>query len=149
MTNILLAVILTVLSLLTVIMIIVVLSIKQYSGAINAFITPEEEGKPSPLACVSEAFADILARSVVAQAKTTFMGIQSGQARAQKAIEADIAQDMAAANPLVSGVLDQFPSLKKTLRRNPALIDMAMATLSNKLQPSTPSNGHDKVKFNL
>ena len=58
-------------------------------------ITATEEGKPSQIAQTAQVFSDMLARSVVVQAKTTFMGKQSGAVRADSAIEGDIAEGIA------------------------------------------------------
>lgn len=118
---------------------------------IASFLTPEAEDKPSQFALVADAIAQSFARSAVAQAKTTFMGIQSGTNRGEQNVMADIAQDtMASKAPLIAGILTQFPSLQKTLRKNPALIDFALSKLSGAGARSggTPSNG-DKPKFNL
>lgn len=95
------------------------------------FITPTKEGELSPAAQVGSALADMLARSLVAQIKSTFMGKQSGAVRAENAVAGDIAEDMVNQQlPLAGAVLDSFPTLKKTLRRNPALLDFALSKLS-------------------
>jgi len=119
------------------------------------FITPEGEGKPSPLANFIQAGADIVSRTLVMQAKATFMGKQSGDSRAMKAIEGDVAQDMiSGASPMLGGLLQSFPSLSKTLRRNPGLADMALQFLASKMGGnkgvSVPGNGtSESPRFNL
>lgn len=120
------------------------------------FITPQAENQPSALADTISKVSDMVARSLVAQVKSTFMGIQSGDVRGSKAIDADMAIDaVSQVNPAIGAVLSQFPALKKTLRRNPALLDLALNKLTQKTnttaviaQPSG-SNGHDKVRFNF
>lgn len=114
-------------------------------------IFEHDEGKPSEFALITDAVADQIARAIVAQAKATFMGIQSGQVRAEKALEGDIAMDQASQIPLLQGVLGAFPAVKKALRRNPALLDFAIQKIMNKPQVVESSgNGHiESPKFKL
>ena len=116
----------------------------------RAFISPAGENQPSALAQTVSAGADMLARSIIALAKATFMGKQSGQVRGEQAVMSDIVQDVATqANPLLGGLLTQFPALSKTLKRNPALMDFALSKLAG-----MGGNGHktasgESPKFNL
>lgn len=131
----------------------VLVTIKIFNIA-RGFVMPESEGKPSPLAMMVSSAGDILARSIVALFKTTFMGKESGAARAEKAVEGDIAEGIISqANPGIASILGSFPSLKKTLRRNPALIDFALSKLTKIGNPGGPQlgggNGSSQVKFNL
>lgn len=153
--NILLALILT--SLVALIC-LVVYGYKRVTGVYNdirAFITPESEGKLSPLAQTTQAVSEVLARTMVAQFKTTFMGLQSAQVRGQKAIEGDIVEDMATqSNPLLGALMSQFPTLRKTLRRNPGLVDQALAFMASKTGSTSQSSGNhnsqiEQIKFKL
>lgn len=137
----------------------------QIQDTIREFVTPAGENKLSPLGQTVEAISVQVARAIVAQAKTTFMGEASAQSRAAGAIAGDIAQDQAGQNPLLSGILSQFPSVRKTLRRNPQLTDLAIQMLAKKFlgaggaggpwgpgpagadPAEVPGNG--QVKFNL
>ena len=96
---------------------------------LNSFVSPVSEGQPSPLAATAETVADMLARAIMARAKMTFAGLSSGAVRGEKAVEGDIAEDVARQNPIIDGLLDSFPTLRKTLRKNPALLDMAVSKL--------------------
>jgi len=121
-------------------------------SALTEFITPPEPDKPSQLGLVTDAAASMLARAVVAQAKTTFMGVSSGAVRAEQAVKGDIALDLAGQNPLLGTILASFPHLGKTLKRNPQLIDIALNYLQSHANPG--SNGqHQPVssspKFKL
>lgn len=123
------------------------------SHAVVDFITPQSEGQPSKLALVGERFGDMVARSLTAQIKSTFMGKQSGDVRALKAVEGDIAVDMAN-NSSLGGILQAFPTLSKSLRRNPQLFDLAMGVLSSKFKGVGGNGGNSKVtssspKFNF
>jgi hypothetical protein len=123
---------------------------------ITSFITPESDGKPSPLANSIEAISEIFGRSITAQIKTSLMGVESGLIRGEKAVNKAIADDsLRMANPLIAGLLDSFPSVKKTLSKNPALLDIAISQLSKRM-PSigSPGNNHQpespaQVKWDL
>lgn len=109
----------------------------------QAFLVPKAEGQTSPLADMIQAASDVAARTLVMQAKSTFMGIQSGQARAAAAVQGDIAEDvLGAASPIASGLLASFPALRKTLRRNPGLVDLALPLLGKIRGGSAPAQGN-------
>lgn len=93
------------------------------------FFIPPDDKTPSQFAKVTEAISFQFSRAIVAQAKTTFMGMESGQVRAEKALQGDLALDMAESNGLMKA-LSMFPNVRKTLRRNPALIDLALPMLA-------------------
>lgn len=122
-----------------------------------AFITPADEKSLSPAGQVADSIAGMVGRSVVAQAKATFMGMQSGDSRLSKAVEGSVATDLVGAQmPLAAGLLDSFPALRKTLKRNPAaglMISAALQKLVGGAQPvgaaeGRPSNG-DHPRFKL
>jgi hypothetical protein len=121
---------------------------------ITSFITPESDGKPSPLANSIEAISEIFGRSITAQIKTTLMGVESGLVRGSKSVDKAIAEDaLRMSNPLISGLLDSFPAVKKTLSKNPALLDLAISQLTKRM-PAVPSNNHNEqptsqVQFKL
>ena len=98
---------------------------RRFMRTLKLFIEPESEGQPSPLAKVTDATASMFARAVIAQGKGLLMGLQSGAVRAEKAITADIQEGIAQQNPL-GAMLTSFPALRKSLRRNPALMDVAL-----------------------
>lgn len=124
----------------------------KFKATFISFISPIDEKTGSPLSQTASALSDMIARSIMAQAKGFLLGLQSGQNRAEKAIAADVATDNAGA--LLPNLLNSFPTLKRSLRRNPQLMDLAMQFLANKL--GTTGNGHqpvttanEQVKFNL
>lgn len=121
----------------------------------SAFINPVAENTPSPLANVVEAASVMVARSIMAQFKTYLMGVQSGAVRGEKGLQADIAQDAMAGTPIGS-VLSAFPTLRKSLRRNPGLLDIAMGLLANRIgftgqtgASATGNNGGSQPQFSL
>lgn len=116
------------------------------------FITPPKEGEHSAAALAGDALAIMFARAMAAQLKTTFMGMQSGLVRGQKALEGDIAEGIAEKSPLAMAAMTAFPALRKSLRRNPQLLDTAMQLLgglSAKGSGSSPAGNGGKPKFNL
>ena len=113
------------------------------------FVTPVAEGQPSPFAAAVDATSTIVARSVVAQAKTTLMGMSSGVARAEKGLQGDVAVDVLGQSPW-GGLLSSFPLVRKTLRRNPQLLDLALGAIS-KMGPkgASPGDSGQSPKFQL
>ena len=154
--NILLALILTILVVWSV---VAVLVYRKITRVITQFVTPTSENQPSPFALLIDSVSSMFGRSIVAQAKSTLMGVQSGAKRAETAIAGDIAEGVIESqSPMLGGLLNSFPALKKTLRRNPQLVDMAMQFMSAKGQSnqshsvssvSPGGNGHSTVKFKL
>jgi len=128
--------------------------VRRTKDEIKAFITPLPDGNASPLAQTADALSIVLARAVAAQLKTTFMGAQSGAVRAEKGIEGDIAEGLLSAqSPLAGALLNSFPALKKTLRRNPQLIDLALSKLPGLIQSGGGGNHNvqpvDQARFKL
>lgn len=95
---------------------------------IREFVSSPAENQPSPFAIWCDSVAMVFARAITAQIKTTLMGVQSGSVRAEKAIEADIAEDMLSQSP-IGALLDSFPTLRKSIRRNPALLPLVQGAL--------------------
>jgi len=118
---------------------------------ITDFITPVEPDKPSQLANVTEVVAGMFGRAITAQIKTTLMGMESGASRALKAVEGDIALDRTSQSPL-AGLLGSFPTLRKSIRRNPQLLDVALGVISDMAsrKAGSGSNGSgERTKFQL
>lgn len=116
--------------------------VRELQSTLRAFITPNGPDEASPLASVVDVGADMVARAVTARIKTSLMGSQSGQVRQEKAVEGAIAEDMVrAAHPLAGTLLDSMPELKKTLKRNPALLDFALSKLAGMQQQQKPAEG--------
>jgi len=121
--------------------------IRELQRTVREFCSPKGPEEASPLANVVDVGADMVARAVTARIKTSLMGSASGQVRQEKAIEGAIAEDMVrAAHPLAGTLLDAMPELRKTLKKNPGLLDFALsklATMQEKQAP--PTYGQDKL----
>lgn len=140
MTNILLIAIIAILSLQSVALLFAFRRVRRIYASVIAFITPESEGKPSSLAATVSVMSEVFARSITAQIKTTLMGKSSGIVKQENALAGDMAQDMFSQSPL-GALLSSFPTVAKTLRKNPQLIDAAMQLFS-KHNSSQSNNGH-------
>jgi len=109
--------------------------IGQLELTVRSFVTPKGPDEASPLANVVDVGSDMVARAIMARAKTTFMGQLSGQVRQEKAVEGAIAEDVARnAHPLAGTLLDAMPELRKTLRKNPQLLDFALSKLGGMME---------------
>ncbi len=154
MMNILLTGLLLVNACIFVLIVYAFLKIRRIYEEFRVFCTAPDEKTPSALASLAGVLSDMVARSIVACAKTTFMGKQSGAIRAGTGIEADIAEDTINANhPAIGALLHSFPALRRTLRRNPALLDMALSKLGvigGGAVASPPGNSHgSQIDFKL
>jgi len=111
------------------------------------FITPPGKDEPSALALTVSNMSDVLARSLIAQVKGYLMGLQSGAVRGENAEALETAIDVAGtANPLI-GAVANIPGVKKLLRKNPGLLDLAIQQFMKSRGPGSgpgpgPSNGH-------
>lgn len=107
------------------------LKVVRIERIVRDFVSSPDEKTQSPLAQTVDQISQVVARAVIVQAKTTLMGLKSGDVRGEHAVQADIVEGMAGQQlPLAGALLESFPALKKTLKRNPALLDFALSKLS-------------------
>jgi hypothetical protein len=117
--------------------ILTLLTIRWYLGKvlaqIRAYFEPQGEGLPSGFGAAVIAISDQVASSITMHLKTTFMGMQSGESRTEKAIAGDLLTDAASQiSPALGAVLEMFPSLRKRLVKNPKLIETVGSILAKK-----------------
>ncbi len=106
------------------------LKVRKTWREIVSFITPRAENEESPLAVVLDALAHRAGQAVAMEVKTTFMGKESGLKRGERAVAGDVAMDLVGQEqPLIAGLLEGFPTLKKRLLKNPGLIGAALSLL--------------------
>lgn len=141
MTNIILVAILVVNIALIALLVLVFARVQQVYRDFEAFIVPAEDGQPSPLAQAVNAVTDHAVASLLASVKGQLMGVASGLVRADKALEGDIAEGIADQSPMMSGLMDAFPALRKTLKRNPQLAALALSKLGGIGNVSSASGG--------
>lgn len=131
MTNILLALLLAVNFLLFFMFFRFLSQLQALKREFNCFIMPEAEGKPSPLASTMQVLTEMMGRSVAASLKAVFMGKASGVARAEEAQQGALTE-AAVEQAGFGGLLSSLPGLRKGLRKNPGLLDLALNFLSNR-----------------
>ena len=106
------------------------LAVRKTWREIVSFITPRAENEESPLALVLDSLAHRTGQAVAMEVKTTFMGKESGLKRGERAVAGDLAMDLVGdRQPLIAGLLEGFPTLKKRLLKNPSLIGAALSLL--------------------
>ncbi len=142
--NLLLTLIFIVNCLILVFLLLAARAIYRFYLNLSSFLTPGAENQPSPLALISQSLIVNASKVFTSQLKSTFMGIQSGQSRAESAIQSELIQDEAnAINPGLGAILASFPALKRKLTKNPALMELALDFLSKKLVHGSGMPGGD------
>jgi hypothetical protein len=104
------------------------------------FITPEKEGENSGLDDVMDSMATRIGHSAFNQVRSMVASTESADVRGRKAVDSAISHDLlGAANPVVAGLLDSMPGLKKVIARNPALADYALDKIMSRTnaEPTT------------
>lgn len=140
MANILLALILVSNAALSIYLVLQVRKVRRIYDSLVDFMVPAEEGKPSQFAVLVEKISETFARSITMQIKAVLMGTRSGEVRAEKAVQGELAID-AAEQAGAGGLLQAIPGLSRSLRKNPGLIDLALPFLQRALT-SHGNNGH-------
>jgi len=108
--------------------------IHDLQATFGEFVRPKGPEEASPLANCVDVGADMVARAVTARIKTSLMGQQSGEVRQEKAVDGAMAEDLVrAAHPLAGTLLDSMPELRKTLRKNPQLMDYALSKMAGRV----------------
>lgn len=104
---------------------------------ITAFLTPIADNQASPLAKTFEAISEMIGRAIVASLRGFLLGQKSIETRQASAT----AGEEMSASPL-GGLVNMLPiSLKKSLIKNPQLLDLAMGYMSKDNHRSSGSGG--------
>lgn len=119
---------------------LILIKIRNIIDAFYTFLASPAENEPSELAKLIQTMGHAAGHAAAIEAKTTAMGRASGEARLEQAIKSDIAQDtLQAENPLLAGLFDMYPSLKKRALKNPGVTDFLLSKLAGTV--GTPGNG--------
>lgn len=87
------------------------------------FMESPGPGIPSPLGVLVDSASRTAGRAIAMEVKTTLMGKSSAASRQESGIMEDIATDQLNQQmPLLGGLLEVMPSLKKRLIKNPGLL---------------------------
>jgi len=93
----------------------------------HEFTTPESAGEKSGLDIFVDKLSYAIGHSAFTQVRSMMASSESASVRGQKAVDSAVSEDLlSAANPLLAGLLDTMPALRKVVRRNPALADYAL-----------------------
>jgi len=124
-------------------LILLFLMIRSLMREFYSFMSPPPEGEePSGIMSLVSEVGRASGRAIAMEVKTTAMGKASGEARLEKAIEGDIAQDtLNSKNPLIGGLLDMYPSLKKRALKNPGVVEFLLQRLGSAKAFNPPDNG--------
>ena len=118
------------------------LCVRNFMRSIADFMAPPGEGEPAPVENLIEHASRVVGKSCAMEIKTTLLGKASGEARLEKAIESDLAQDaIQGSNPLVGSLLELSPSLKKRVLKNPGVIEFLLSHLGSAKSLNRPDNG--------
>jgi len=117
---------------------ILVTTKNRITEVIRDFISPAGENEPSPLAKTVDLAAQMLATRLTVQLKSTFMGIESGEARKAAAAAAE---DNPAAG-LLSIFGGKYPGSSKRLAKNPLVAKLLENVADKLLAGSSPGGNH-------
>lgn len=114
----------------------------RFVADVRGFVEPGGKNIPSPLATITDNVLDLAASKISSSLTHTLLGHESGIARGQRALEADIKMDAAGAiNPAIPAILSQMPNVQKRLRKNPELADLAVQLVGNLLNKAQAGGG--------
>jgi hypothetical protein len=112
----------------------------------HEFVTPEHAGEKSGLDEFVDRLSYNIGHSAFTQVRSMMASSESASVRGQKAVDSAISEDLlSSVNPLLAGLLDTMPALRKVVRRNPALADYALEKITSKVQTQqsvNPTIGH-------
>ena len=116
--------------------VIIMLRIRSYYTQFGDFLTAPDDKSMSPASILY----GVLIKRLATELKVTIMGTMGGEAKGQSYVEQAAMTDMVSdSNPVAAAVLSAFPSLGKTFKKNPALLNYAISKLSGlKGAPGVP-----------
>jgi len=111
---------------------------------VRRFGEPGPDNSKSRLDMLADNICDLAGSKISTHLTHTLMGHESGIARGQRALEADIKLDAAGAvNPAIPAILSQLPNVRKRLARNPELTDLAVQLVGNLVNKAQAGPGPD------
>ena len=124
--------------------IVAFLIIRSVSREFREFITPQAENTPSRIAMVFQSISEMFGRSMVASLKGFMMGAKSGEVRQANAETGEAI----GASP-IGALVDMLPkSVKRSLIKNPQLLDMAMGFMAKQGHPGSGLPGSGQLGDN-
>ena len=100
--------------------------------------TPKTTGGASPFAEFVSVCSSVFASEIVANLKSTFMGVQSVESKNSRKIESEL---LIGSNPLLNVILQAFPAVARRIKNNPSLAGLAVDIASKVLSKGGTSTG--------
>lgn len=127
-------------------------------GSLQVFFTSPGDNQESDFAKITHLVADDFSTRLVSSLKATFMGMQSGAVRQEKALGSAVAEDMITmSNPLVGAIVQSMPAVKKLIHKNPEIAQLLPGLIEkfmgNRSAPGATeavlpgNNGNGRVRF--
>jgi hypothetical protein len=117
----------------------------------KSYFETTDPAEPSQFAKFCDILADIFAKHITQNIKSSFMGMQSVDSKNEKRLQADLFQDIASAqSPILGAIMQSFPSVGKRLAKNPELLPMVqnlMAKIGGSAASKPGNNGHDESDY--
>lgn len=105
---------------------ILILYIRKLKNELIALYNAEKTDFAQNLPTIGKLIGESLSMSV----RNAFAGAASGPARLEKGLEGALTQDLLDQNnPLLAGILNAFPSVKKYILKNPAMVPQLLQLL--------------------
>lgn len=109
----------------------VLVRLRKWEYNLVEFISAQGEDEASPLAKTIDAIGQTIGKGVSTQIHMSLLGQRSADARQERAVEADLTEDLIAQNnPGLIGILNAFPKLKRRALRNPQALGFILDKLA-------------------
>lgn len=96
----------------------------------NTYVSSPGDGLPSPLETTIENTGEVITQKLLSRVQAQAMATSSHISRQTNAMMQDIVQDeVDQANPVVGMLLNQYPSLRKRIAKNPSALQALMPLL--------------------
>lgn len=109
------------------------------------FEAPNAE-TPSQFALLTEVVSERFSQKMVASLKSSFMGMQSVDAKNVGRLESDLLQDVASQqNPALGAILGAYPAVARRLAKNPSLLPLVQNIMAKVGAGGTGNNEQHSV----
>lgn len=114
------------------------------SRTIRDFTVPPDDKTPSALGQFIANLSDTIGQRLAVHVQTSVAGVMSTLSRRQAGVEKAVLDDVTQeANPLLASVLNMFPSLKKSVKKNPAMLGQLVGMLPGLQGKPADNNGQN------
>jgi len=117
---------------------------------LRLYFEPPDEETPSQFALLTDTLSQQLASKLIVTLKSSFMGMQSVDAKNQARLQGDLVQDLATQkNPMLGALLESFPAIQRRLAKNPSLtpvVEQMIARIGQAGKEKQPKGNNDFAK---